>query len=449
MYDVIVIGGGPAGYICALEASLQGFKTALIEGKDLGGTCLNVGCIPTKALLHGSSLFDKVKHNQEGVIVGDLSFDQNPLYQYKNNVVEKLKQGISMQLKQRSVTYFKEFGRFLNNQEIELSESKTILKGRYIIIATGSSVFKLPFLGNDSSRVVTSDDVLKDPLLGESICILGGGVIGCELALYYHQIGKKVTIIELEDRVLNFLDKELSQSINMLYKQKGINLICGAALKEVKETETLEIFYEKAGTMASFKSDYLLVAVGRTGNTSELALDNTDIETQKSFIQVDDHYKTSVENIYAIGDVSGAIQLAHVAEYQGKDVIRVLMGEAPLYKTTHAPACLYLDPEVAYVGALESDDPSFLSVKVLMGNNGRHLIETKTRSFIKVVFKANGEMVGAQLLCEKATELVSYFTMIIEQKLLPQDLEKMIFPHPTITEVLNLIYEQIKIKISQ
>ena len=448
IYDVIVIGGGPGGYTAAIRASQKGLKTALVEKNSLGGTCLNLGCIPTKCLLNSSKLYYKMKHSDTlGIQVDNLQYNLIDIYSKKNQVVDKLVEGIQQLVKGNQITFYQDQASFLNDHRLILQQSQEIIEGKHIIIATGSKPRLFPFEGNQLPNVYTSDDVMKNPIMGKRICIVGGGVIGVELADFYSDLDCEVTIIESEKQILPTLDRELSLSVAAYLKKKGVTILTNTRFVDNSKEDSYIVHYQSAETLVSLENDALIIAVGREANTESLNLEQIDIITNKGFITVNQTFQTNIPHIYAIGDVSGAIQLAHVASQQGKTCISHIIEETVNEHEALVPYCIYTGIEIAYVGLSELDAKEknipVKSYKILMNTSGKHLIETEERAFIKILVNEEDEIVGAQLFCKQATELVSYFTMAIQMKLNIEELKEIIFPHPTISEVIGEAFEMV------
>jgi dihydrolipoamide dehydrogenase len=448
IYDVVIIGGGPGGYTAAIRASQKGLKTALIEKAKLGGTCLNLGCIPTKSLLNASKLYYKMKHSNElGIEASGLSYNLSTIYEGKNQIVEKLVTGIQHLIDGNQIDFFHAHASFLNEHQIELQDTKEIIEGKQIIIATGSKPRMFPFAGNDLANVYTSDDVMRSPIDAKQICIVGGGVIGVELADFYSDLGCAITIIESEKQILPTLDRELSLSLAAYLKKKGVTILTNTRFIDNVQEESYMIHYQVNDEIHHLENEALIIAVGREANTKGLALEKANIQTNHGFITVNHNYQTNIPHIYAIGDASGAIQLAHVASFQGKNCISYILNEGFIAEEPIVPYCIYTGIEIAYVGMSEQSAKengiTTKTHKILMNTNGKHLIETEERAFLKLLVDEEDHILGAQLFCKQATELVSYFTLAIQKNLSVAELKDVIFPHPTISEVIGESFEMV------
>ena len=446
IYDVVIIGGGPGGYTAAIRASQKGLKTALIEKGRVGGTCLNLGCIPTKSLLNASKLYYKMKHSNElGIEASGLSYNLSTIYERKNQIVEKLVTGIQHLIDGNQIDFFYDHASFLNEHQLELQDTKEVIEGKQIIIATGSKPRMFPFVGNDLANVYTSDDVMSSPIDAKQICIVGGGVIGVELADFYSDLGCEVTIIESEKQILPALDRELSLSLAAYLKKKGVTILTNTRFIDNVQEESYMIHYQVNDEIHHLENEALIIAVGREASTKGLALEKVNIQTNHGFITVNHNYQTNLPHIYAIGDVGGAIQLAHVASFQGKNCISYILNEGFIVEEPIVPYCIYTGIEIAYVGMSEQSAKengiATKTHKILMNTNGKHLIETEERAFLKILVDEEDHILGAQLFCKQATELVSYFTLAIQKNLSVVELKDIIFPHPTISEVIGESFE--------
>lgn len=444
--DLIVIGGGPGGYTAAIQGAKEGLSVVLVEESELGGTCLNRGCIPTKALLHSSSSYKQMREASSfGIFCDKVSYDMKLIYENKERIVNQLVQGIHQLIKGNKITYLNQSATFVDESTLLVGD--VTYHAKDIIVATGCKPNRLNIEGMDHPRVYTSDDVLHQPIEGEEILIVGGGVIGVEFASFFLDLGKKVTLVEWTSRILPTCDKELANNLASVLKKKGAKIYCDSKVTRIEGTKDVQCVIECKGEEISLACDGVIVSVGRSANTEALNIEALGIEMERGFLKVNHRYETSIKHIYAIGDVNGGIQLAHVASAQGKDCVRYLVGKAPHYQHSTISSCIYTSPEIAYVG-LSYEEATSLGIrarssKILMNANGKHLIETNQRGFIRVVVDENQLLLGALLFCDKATELVSYFTNMIELKIPVDEWMKVIYPHPTISEVVKEIIEDL------
>jgi dihydrolipoamide dehydrogenase len=446
-YDLIVIGAGPGGYTAAISAAQHGMKVALVEAQKTGGTCLNRGCIPTKALLHSANLYREMSHGESlGIFAENMSYDINAIYRRKDAVVAELREGIESLLKANKVdTYFGK-AKILFSEKVEVNnaDESTILDTDKVLVAVGSVPVRPRIGGINLPGVVTSDELLDGSAVDyKSLVIIGGGVIGMEFASVFCALGCAVTVIEAMDRIVPTLDREISQNLSMILKKRGVAIHTGCSLESISEREGKLCcrFTGKNGGQ-EIMSQGVLVSVGRRPNTEGLFGENLRIEQQHGII-VDDRFETSEKGIYAIGDVvEGSISLAHAASAQAQNIVANMAGERPPVDLSVVPACVYTSPEIASVGiTAEQAKAKGIEVKTgkySMSGNGKSVIEQQERSFIKLTFDAETEvLLGAQLMCARASDLVSELSSAIVNKLTVHQLSSVIRPHPTFTEAVT------------
>ncbi len=445
-YKVVIIGGGPAGYEAAIESAKLGMKTAMIEARELGGTCLNRGCIPTKTILHSVDLYAEMKKSVEiGIHAGEVTYSMEEIQNRKEEVLTQLRTGIQALMKKNKVTVFRGKGTILDANHVQVSgEEMIVLDAENILIATGSVPTVPPIPGIQLHDVLTSDELLDKKEVYPSLTIIGGGVIGMEFAAIYSELGCKVTVIEFLDCILANMDKEISQSLKMLLKKKGVEILTGSRVEEIVEGEdgTLICRYTEKEQMKEVASDGILVAVGRRTNTEGLFADGFTLEMERGRILVNENYQTSIPNIYAAGDVIGGIMLAHAATAEAINAIMHIAGEKPLFDVSQIPGCVYTNPEIASVG-ISADDAkksglSVISKKYPMSANGKSLLSNQERGFIKIVADAeNHKILGAQLMCARATDMVSQFATAIVNGMTIEQMKSVIYPHPTFSEGIS------------
>ncbi|MBQ2064415.1 MAG: dihydrolipoyl dehydrogenase [Firmicutes bacterium] len=452
-YDLIVIGGGPGGYEAAIEAAkVYGNKVAIVEKDHLGGTCLNRGCIPTKTLLHTADALAHIQqHGQEMGILGaaEIACDMAALQGHKTAVVEQLVNGVGSLMKSNKIAVYKGTGQILDAHHVQVNgdEAEPVaLETEHILIATGSVPAVPPIPGAELAGVVTSDEMLDQAEPLEELVIIGGGVIGMEFAELYSALGTKVTVVEALDRILANMDKELSRSLAMIAKKsKGIDIHTSAMVKEIKEEDgKLVVCYEEKEKLQTVTGDKVLLSVGRRANTAGLFAESAagiaeKILTQRGLVAVDETYETQEPGIYAIGDVIGGIQLAHVATAEGRTAVAHMNGAESVIRMDIIPSCIYTSPEIAGVGLTEAEakeqEIAVITKKYPMGANGRTLISMEERSFIKLVAEAETHrLLGAQMMCARATDMIAQFAQAIANDLKLEDMAKVIYPHPTYSE---------------
>ena len=442
-WDLIVIGGGPGGYTAAIRAAQLGLHTALVERDAVGGTCLNRGCIPTKALIHAAERYEELLTcDTFGLRAEGVSFDYPAMCERRDQVVGQLRDGVERLLKGNKVERITGTACILGPGRVRVGEE--VLEGTHILVAVGARPALPPVPGLDGPGVLTSDDLLTGARFYPKLAILGGGVIGMEFAGLYRTLGAEVTVLEAMDRVLPTLDRELSQSLSMLMKKRGVKLCTGARLERVgRGPDGLVCTYTVKERTECITADALLVAAGRRANTEGLCAPEVDLGLDRGAIPVDDRFQTCVPGIYAIGDVvKGGIQLAHVAAAQGVNAVSMLAGKEPPMDLSVVPSCVYVRPEMAAVGRTEAQCKEagipVKTAKYLTGSNSRSVIADAGRGFIKVVYHGEtGVVLGAQLLCERATDLVGAFASAISRGENLEDMARVIRAHPTFAETVG------------
>jgi dihydrolipoamide dehydrogenase len=444
-YQLIVIGSGPGGYVAAIRAAELGLgKIGVIEKNEVGGTCLNRGCIPTKTFLHSANLYGELRHSEKlGITIEKAIVDMAKLYARKNEVVEQLQIGIKGLLKGKGITLINGAAKIIDAGKVAVNEE--VLTTEKILIATGSSPMELPIEGADLPGVLTSDDVLgQEGQLYNKILILGGGVMGVEFASIYQGLGSEVVLIESAERLLPTQDKEISQNLQMLFKKRGIQVITGGKVQKMASRDKgLKVFYSVKEKEEFAEVDAVLITVGRSANTQGLFADEIAPALRNGKIPVDENYQTEIPGIYAIGDVvEGSLQLAHAASAQGINAVHAMMGKEMPMDTRVIPACMYTTPEIAVVG-LTADEAKAKNIpvktgKFLMSANGKNLIEQADRGFMKVVIREDTEeIIGAQLMCPRATELIANLAGAIANKQTLKELGRVVYPHPTFSESIS------------
>lgn len=448
-FDLAVIGGGPGGYVAAIKAAQLGKSVALIENDLIGGTCLNRGCIPTKAMLHAAECYREAKNgNDFGIIAENVSYDFSKIMEYKDETSETLRNGVEQLLKANNVTIVKGTA-LLNAEKKEITVSgEEVIAADKIIIATGSRPAKLPIEGIDLPGVMNSNDVFNLKSAPKSMIIIGGGVIGTELATVFQDLECQVTIIEALPRLLANMDKEFGQSLKMSLKKKGVDIHTGAALQKITKSDDGFIceVLEK-DKLIELEAECVLCAVGRVANTEGLFSGAIVPDMQKSMILVSDNYETSISGIYAIGDVIPGIQLAHTASAEATVAVEKMFGEESHLNPLVIPSCVYTGPEIASVGMTEEDAKAqsiaYRTGKFIMTANGKSLITKEERGFIKVIVDENDYIIGAQMMCARATDMIGEMATSIANKLKKDDLLKAMKAHPTYNEGLLEAIEDI------
>ncbi|MCQ2409631.1 MAG: dihydrolipoyl dehydrogenase [Clostridia bacterium] len=432
MFDLVVLGGGPAGYTGAIRAAKLGMSVALVEKSELGGTCLNRGCIPTKVLLHSSQLFEsRDSWADMGISAENVTVDENLIYARKESVTSSLRAGIEMLIKANKIAYYNAFGKIIDKNHILAGEET--LETKYILIATGSSPARLPIDGIENA--LTSDDVLSAPVEGNKIAIIGGGVIGMEFAGYFAGIGKEVTVIEAMDRITPMMSKEISIQLGQVLKKSGVTILTSSKVLSIKKDG---VIIENKGTETEITADCVIVAIGRKPNIDGIGLEEAGVEKDR-FIKADDNMMTSVSNIYAAGDCNGKLQLAHFAEASAIKAVSHMAGKECGVDLSVCPSCIYTSPEVASVGAKEGAKQG----KFLLGSNGRSIINGVNRGFVKIIADEEDTVIGAELFGSNVTEMIGELALAVKNKLKVADIADTIHAHPTVHESIMEAAEDI------
>ena len=441
-YDLVVIGGGPGGYVAAIRASQLGMKTALVEKRELGGTCLNRGCIPTKTLMHAANQYrDSADWTDLGLQLEGRRYDFAGLHQRKNAVIGQLRDGIAQLLKANKVDVYQAAGQIVDGNTVKAGE-ETLTAG-HILIAAGSVPAVPPISGADLPGVVTSDGLLEQQGVDcQRLLIIGGGVIGVEMASIYNALGKQVTIVEAAERILPPMDREISQNLSMILKKRGVEIYTGATVSAIQKTDNgLQCCFTYKKEEKTAEADVVLISVGRRPCTAGLFAEGFAVaQTERGFVEVDGQFRTSVPTISAIGDVIGRIQLAHAAEAQGIAAVEYMQGlgqSSVNYELV--PSCVYTAPEIASVGMTADEAKKagrdVVTGKYIMNGNAKTIIEQQERGFIKVVFdKETGVLLGAQLMCARATDFISELVTAVSLGLTREQLARTMRPHPTFCE---------------
>jgi dihydrolipoamide dehydrogenase len=425
---------------------------ALVEKGEMGGTCLHRGCVPTKAYLHASEAAQSALAFAPDAVA---RFDRQAMLARKNETVAQLTAGLHMLMKANKITVYKGIGTLQSTASpfrVSLApasgEDEALpeeLSGRYVLLATGSQPARIPVPGCDDSRVWTSDDILGEPgaQAFQSLAIIGGGVIGVEIACVYARLGVDVTIVEAEKNCLPMMDRELSRSAESMLKAMGVRILTGARLQEVQKKEdgfTLRV--EKSGAEENLPCERVLLATGRRAYAQGLFGEGVAPAMERRAVTVDEHFQTDIPGVYAIGDVNGQMQLAHAAHAQGLAAVSHMLGQAAPTDTRWIPSCVYTTPEIASVG-IGQDEAKARGIEVVCGKalttqNARSLIEGLGRGFIKLVFdKETRKLIGAQLFCGRATDLIGELTLAIANGLTAEQLMKPLRAHPTFYEAVT------------
>lgn len=439
-YDVVVIGGGPAGYVAAIKAAQLGGKVAVVEYSVVGGTCLNRGCIPTKTYLHNAEIIYTIKEAEErGVkLVNDAySMDLSKLVDIKDGVVKKLTGGIAGLFKSYGIKLFNGIGTITSDKKVSVNDGEHIIDADKIIFAGGSEARMLDLPGLDSKRVLNSDTILELREIPKRLVIVGGGVIGAEFGQAFSAFGSKVTIIQGPDRILNVLDKELSDVVTKRFQKEGIDILTNARFEGVEEKGNELIV--KVKDQKDIVADYVLLSIGRVPNTKGLGEAKLDM-TDRGMIKVNEHMQTSDPDIYAPGDINGQLMLAHAAFKMGERAAEHAMGHSKKVSLKSIPSAVYTFPEVATVGLTEEEAKKKYDIKVgrfAFANNGRALGANQTEGFVKVIMDTKyHEILGVHIVGPSAAEIINEAVTIIETEMTVDDVLEAMHGHPTYSEAL-------------
>jgi dihydrolipoamide dehydrogenase len=446
-YDVIVIGGGPGGYVAAIRASQLGLKTAVVESTHLGGICLNWGCIPTKALLRSAEIYHHIKHAKNyGLTVSGVTVDMPAIVARSRGVAKQLSGGIAHLLKKNKVEVITGHGSLLGGGKVAVKgEKEQTLTGKHIILATGARARVLPGFEPDGKLVLTYREAMVQETLPKTLAIVGSGAIGMEFASFYNTLGSKVTVIEAMDRILPAEDAEISGLAKKSFEKQGMSIHVGAKLaKLTKGKDDVTLTFEKSGKTESLTVDRVIMAVGIVPNTETIGLEKTKIRLDRGHIVTDGYLKTDEAGVYALGDVTAGPWLAHKASHEAIICVEKLAGQPGVHPMDRAkiPGCTYTMPQVASVGLSEAKaKEAGHTLKIgrfpFMGN-GKAIALGDPEGLVKTIYDAKtGELLGAHLIGAEVTELIQGFVIAMNGELTELDLAHTVFPHPTLSEMMH------------
>lgn len=459
-FDVVVIGAGPGGYIAAIRAAQLGKTVACIEkwknpagALKLGGTCLNVGCIPSKALLASSEEFENAQHHlaDHGISVGEVTMDVSTMLGRKDAIVEKMTGGIEFLFKKNKITWLKGHGKFTGKTDagvqIEVSgEGETeVVTAKNVIIATGSKARHLPGIPVDNKLISDNEGALAFDSVPKKLAVIGAGVIGLELGSVWRRLGAEVTVLEALPAFLGAAEEALAKEAAKLFKKQGLDIQLGVQIGEVKTSANgVSIAYtDKDGNAKTLDADRLIVSVGRVPNTDNLGLEAIGLKAnERGFIDVDDHCRTAVPNVYAIGDVVRGPMLAHKAEDEGVMVAEVIDGQKPHIDYNCIPWVIYTYPEIAWVGKteqqLKAEGREIKTGKFPFSINGRALGMNAPDGFVKMIADAKtDELLGVHVIAANASDLIAEAVVAMEFKAASEDIARICHPHPSMSEVMR------------
>ena len=449
-FDVIVIGGGPAGYVCAIRSSQLGLKTACVESRgSLGGTCLNIGCIPSKSLLNLSEAFHQAKYfNKMGIETGEVKLNLPKMMQNKDKAVNILTKGVEFLFKKNKVTYLKGKGSFQNSSKILIKDkynnTKTI-EGKNIIISTGSEAASLPGAEFDEKKILSSTGALNISMVPKKMLVIGGGYIGLEMGSVWSRLGSEVHVIEYLDHITPGLDREISREFLRILKKQKINFHLNTKVEKIEKTENgISIFaIDKNNKNITYDGDVVLISVGRKPYTKNLNLEKVGIKCdQKGRIIVDKKFQTNIQNIYAVGDVINGPMLAHKAEEEGIAVAEFIAGQAGHVNYDLIPGVIYTSPEVAYVGKseeeLKEDNVGYKIGKFPFMANSRAKAIDKPEGFVKILANDKTDKVlGVHIIGPHAGEMIAEMSVAMEFGASSEDIARTCHAHPTFSEAIK------------
>lgn len=450
MFDLIIIGGGPAGYLAAERAGHGGLKTLLIEKRFIGGVCLNEGCVPSKALLHSAKILDYAKHGESyGVTTTGAAIDQKAVIARKNKVVRNLVAGIKGQLKASHVTVKEGFAEILGRDQgtIKVKVGEETFEATKLIIASGSEAIVPPIPGAkeglEQGYILTNREILNLDVIPKAMVIVGGGVIGLEMASYFNSVGSKVTVIEMLDKIAGPTDREISSILQKNYEKKGISFKLGCKVTGLPKGAVEFEESGKPGNKQTVDADYVLLSIGRRPVTAGLGLEKLGVLVERGHIVVDDIGQTNVPGVYAAGDVNGNWMLAHVAYRESEVVVNNLLGKRDVMRYNAVPSVIYTNPEVGCVGETEESAKAkgmaCKTASISMNYSGRYMAENANGDGIckVVVDPVRNRLIGCHIIGNYASEIIIAASMLIETEMKIEDIKEFIFPHPTVCEIIR------------
>jgi len=444
--DVVIIGGGPGGYVAAIKAAHLGLKAVLIEKDKLGGVCLNKGCIPTKALVSTAEILNHLQRAEEfGIQVKDYSIDFPAIMKRKDMITRRLSSGVEQLMKANQVRVIRGEGQIIEPGKVEVTGTageKEVIKTKNIIIATGSKVMRLPIPGIDSGGVITSDEALSLSELPSRMLIIGGGVVGIEFAGIFKALGVEVTVVEMLPRILLPIDEEIARRLTQILKRKGIEILTDCKVKEIKKNhQNLEVLVSTTDGEKKLETEKVLLAAGRVPELGNIDVQRLGIELDKGAIKVDEKMRTNIPGIYAVGDVVGRIMLAHVASREGIVAVENISGKEVLMDYKVVPNCVFSMPEVASVGLTEEEarkeNDNIKVSKFPFMANGKALGMGETEGMVKIIADSNTlELLGVHILGAHASDLIAEGTLALSMEATAEEIVNTIHAHPTLAETI-------------
>jgi len=444
-YQVGILGGGPGGYVCALRAAQLGLSVVLIEGERLGGTCLNRGCIPTKALVKSADLWREIGRSAEfGLFVGERRVDYAAVIARKDQVVNVLVGGVEKLMKAANVRVVKGWGEFKEAGQISVTTEIGVerIQVENVVLATGSLPLRIPIVGTDLPGVETSEELLEETELPKRLVIIGGGVIGLEFASIYQTFGVQVSVVEALPTLLPSIDEEIPKRLTPLLKRSGMEILTKTVVKEIRqEGEDLRVQVEDAkGVVREISADRVLLSIGRRPNLRGIDVDSLGLELEKGAIKVNAQMQTNLPHVYAIGDVVGGIMLAHVATAEGVSAVEHIAGYPVSMSYRAIPSAIFIHPEIATVGSTEQELKTSGKVyhvsKFPFSANGKALALGESAGLVKILADNEGVIVGASIMGPQASNLISELVLAVEKGLRAEDIARTVHAHPTLSEAI-------------
>jgi dihydrolipoamide dehydrogenase len=445
-FDIIVIGSGPGGYVAAIRASQLGKSVAIVEKAELGGVCLNWGCIPTKALLKSAQVYEYLKHSSDyGITVKEFNHDFEAVVKRSRGVANNMSKGIEFLMKKNKITVVKGYGKLAGSKkvEVDLDGKKEIHEADHIILATGARSRELPNIKQDGKKVIGYREAMVLPEQPKTMVVIGSGAIGMEFAYFYNTMGTKVTVVEFMPRILPVEDEEVSKAMEKTYKKNGVDILVNSSVESVDTTgKTCKVNIKTPEGMKTIECDIVLSAAGIVTNIENLGLEAAGVKTDKGKVLVDDFYKTNVPGVYAIGDIVHGPALAHVASAEGITCVEAIAGLHPHpINYNNIPGCTYTHPEVASVGYTEAQAKE-KGYEIKVGKfpfsaSGKASASGHKDGFVKVIFDAKyGEWLGCHMVGEGVTDMIAEAVVARNLETTGHEIIKSIHPHPTMSEAI-------------
>ena len=448
-FDLIVLGGGPGGYVAAIRAAQLGMKTALVERENLGGICLNWGCIPTKALLRSSEINHLLHHLDEfGFAADNIRFDLQKVVKRSRGIAKQLSSGVSHLMKKNKITVFDGQGKLAGKNTLEVSKDGKAaekLTAPHIILATGARARQLPGLESDGKLIWTYREAMVPPTMPKSLLVIGSGAIGIEFASFYRNMGAEVTVVEVLDRILPVEDEEISAFARKAFEKQGIKILTNAKVTEAqKNTDSVTATIEVGGKTENITADRVISAIGIVGNVENLGLEGTGVKVDRTHIVIDEFCRTGEPGVYAIGDVVGAPWLAHKASHEAVICVESIARQNDVHPLDvgNIPGCTYSRPQIASVGLTEAKALA-AGHKIKVGRfpfigNGKAIAMGEPEGLVKTIFdEETGELLGAHMIGAEVTEMIQGYTIARTLETTEKELMHTVFPHPTVSETMH------------